>query len=222
MLKNYLITAMRNMMRQKVFSIINIAGLALSITAIWVIGLFVADDLSYDRYHKNAERIYRLASHGQWGEEKFDITGTSGLAAAAFKNDFPEVENAVRIDVEGGGIINYGDKTIKDDAVFFTDPSFFSVFTYHFEAGSADALQQPNSIVLTKTLAAKLFTRPVAALNKTVYIDKTPNLVTGVIDDIPKNFHFTFNALRAFPKNYQGDWGNLNIYPLQVLYQNIF
>ena len=208
------------MMRQKVFSVINIAGLALSLTAVWAIALFVADELSYDRYHQNADRIYRLASHGRWGEEKFDVTGTSGLAAAAFKSDFPEVEEAVRMDVEGGGIINYADKTIKDDAVFFTDPSFFSVFTYHFVAGSVDALRQPNSIVLTKTLAAKFFTNPLAALNKTLYIEKVPTLVTGIIDDVPKNSHFTFNALRPFPANYQGDWGNFSIYTYILLKKN--
>src|SRR6266540_3936115 len=107
MLKNYFKTAWRNLIRHKVFSFINISGLALSLTAVWLIALFIADELSYDRYHNNAGRIYRLVSHGKWGEEKFDITGTSGLAAETFKNDFPEVEDAVRIDAEGGGIIDY-------------------------------------------------------------------------------------------------------------------
>ena len=92
MIKNYFKTAIRNMMRQKTFSIINLGGLALSLAAVWVIALFVADELSYDKYHTNADRIFRLVSHGQMGEEKFDVTGTSGLAAAAFKKDFPDVE----------------------------------------------------------------------------------------------------------------------------------
>ncbi len=217
MFRNYLTTALRNMGRQKVFSFINIAGLAFSLMAVWVIALFVADELSYDRYHQKADRIYRLASHGQWGEEKFDVTGTSGRMAPVLKSDFPEVENALRIDVEGGGILNYEEKTIKEDAIFMTDPSFFSVFTYRFLAGTANALQQPNTIVLTKTLAARLFTDPVAALNKTVYIDKAPTLVTGVIEDVPKNSHFNFNALRPLPENYQDDWGSLSIYTYILL-----
>ena len=98
MLKNYFKTAWRNITRQKVYSFINISGLALSLTAVWLIALFIADELSYDKYHENAERIYRIASHGQWADEKFDITGTPPPAAQAFKNDFAEVEDAVRID----------------------------------------------------------------------------------------------------------------------------
>jgi putative ABC transport system permease protein len=182
--------------------------------------LFIADELSYDKYHKKAERIFRVVSHGKWGEEKFDITGTSGLTAAAFKKDFPEVEDAVRIDVEGGGIFKYGDKTIKEDGAFLTDPSFFSVFTYQFIAGTENALKQPNSIVLTKTIATKLFTDPLTALNKVIYIDDAPTTVTGVIEDVPTNSHFTFKALRPFPENYQSDWSNLSIYTYILLKPN--
>jgi putative ABC transport system permease protein len=113
MLKNFFKTALRNIRRQKVFSFINISGLALSLIAVWLIALFIADELSYDRYHKKADRIYRLVSHGQWADNKFDITGTSGLAAETLKKDFPEVENALRIDAEGGGIIEFENKKIN-------------------------------------------------------------------------------------------------------------
>jgi putative ABC transport system permease protein len=220
MFKNYVGTAWRNLMRQKVFSFVNIAGLALSLAAIWLIVLFVANELSYDRYHKNADRIYRLASHGQWGEEKFDVTGTSGRIAEALKNDFPEVKNVIRIDVEGGGIVRYGDKRIKDDAIFFTDPSFFTLFTHKFLAGNAMALGQPNTIVLTQSLAAKLFSNPTNALNQTVYLDDNPSLVTAIIEDVPQNSHFTFNALRSMPENYEDDWGSLSIYTYILLNKN--
>ncbi len=204
-------------MRQKLFTFINIFGLVLSLTAVWLIALFIADELSYDRYHENAGEIYRLASHGQWGDEKFDITGSSGLAAEAFKKDFPEVQDAVRIDAEGGGIIDYDNKKIKDDAIFFSDPSFFTIFTYHFLAGNVHALEKLHSIVLTKTLAAKLFADPNTALNKTVYIDKSPAIVAGVIEDVPGNSHFTFDAIRSFPQSYKGDWGAQNIYTYILL-----
>ncbi len=220
MIKNHIKTAFRNISRQKVFSFINITGLALSLAAVWFISLYITDELSFDRFNKKADRIYRLASHGRWGEEKFDITGTSALAAATFKKDFPEVDDAVRIDAEGGGILTYKDKQLKDDAIFFTDPSFFNVFTYHFIAGGKNALQQPNSIVLTKTLAATLFKDPAEAINQTVYIDKMPTLVTGVINDVPENSHFTFTALRAMPANYGGDWNNLSIYTYILLKKN--
>ncbi|MBV4359236.1 ABC transporter permease [Pinibacter aurantiacus] len=220
MLRNSFKTAFRNITRQKAFSFINISGLALSLTAVWIISLYIADELSYDRYHQNAGRIFRLVSHGWWGEEKFDITGTSGLSAAAFRKDFPEVEDAVRIDPEGGGILTYNDKTIKEGNIFFTDPSFFDVFTYHFIAGGTNALKDPNAIVLTKTLAAKLFGDPTAAINKTVYIDKSPVNVAAVIEDVPANSHFTFNALRPFSPDYKGDWSNLSIYSYFLLKKN--
>lgn len=220
MFKNYFRTAFRNIARQKIFSIINIAGLALSLSAVWIISLYVADELSYDRYHKNAERIYRPVSHGQWGEEKFDITGTSGLTAAALKKDFPEIEYAVRIDPEGGDILEYKNKKIKDDGIFFTDPSFFHIFTYHFLAGTEAALQNPNTIVLTKTIAAKFFGNPADALNKTINIDNNPVTVSGVIEDVPENSHFTFNALRAMPKDYQASWQNISIYTYLLLKKN--
>lgn len=220
MFRNYLKTAWRNITRQRFFTFINIAGLALSLTAVWVISLYVADELSYDRYHKNADRIYRLVSHGQWGEEKFDITGTSGQLAPVLKNDFPEIEDVVRLDAEGGGVIEYGDKRIKDDAIFFSDSSFFDIFTYHFLSGNLNALKTPNSIVITRTLSNKLFSSPETAVNKTIYIDKTPQVVTGVIEDVPHNSHFTFDALRRLPVNYQDDWQSLSIYTYLLLKKN--
>lgn len=220
MLKNYIKTAWRNITRQKVFSFINISGLALSLSAVWLIALFVSDELSYDKYHANAGRIYRLASHGKWGEEKFDITGTSALAAAALKNDFPEVEDVLRIDPEGGGVIDYENKKIKEDAIFSSDPSFFRIFTYNFLAGNAAALQKPNSIVLTRSLAEKLFTDPHTALNKIVFIDKNPATITGVIEDVPHNSHFTFKAIRTLPADYKGDWGNMSVYTYVLLQKN--
>jgi putative ABC transport system permease protein len=220
MLKNYFITAWRNLRRYSIFSFINISGLALSFTAVWLIALFVAHELSYDRYHEKAGRIYRMVSHGKWGTEKFDITGTSGLAAAAMKNDFPEVEDAVRIHAEGGGILTYDDKTIKEDAIFFSDPSFFTVFTWHFLAGNTHALEKPNSIVLTRSLAAKLVPDPTSALNKTVKMDNTLYTVTGVIDDVPDNSHFGFKAVRSFPPDFRVDWGVLEHYTYILLKKN--
>ena len=217
MIINYFKTAWRNLMRQKVFSFVNIAGLALSLTAVWLIAIFIAEELSYDSYNTNGDRIYRLASHGQWGEEKFDVTGTSGRVAEVLKKDFPEVEDVARIDAEGGGVVRFSDKRIKENAIFFTDASFFKIFTHHFISGNASALSKPNSIVLTRSLATRLFTHPEDALNQTVNIDDNSSIVTGVIEDVPQNSHITFNALRSMPENYEDDWGSLSIYTYVLL-----
>src|SRR6185312_13811201 len=101
-----------------------------------------------------------------------------------------------------------------DDAVFFTDPSFFKIFTYRFLAGDRlNSLAKPGTVVLTKSLAEKLFNNAEDAVNKTVYFDNNaPTLVTAVIEDVPENSHFTFDALRAMPENYTGDWANFSIY----------
>ncbi|MEP7233426.1 MAG: ABC transporter permease [Ginsengibacter sp.] len=222
MIKNYFKIAWRNLVKNKIFSFINITGLALSLAAFWFIALFIAQELSYDRYHKKADRIYRLASHGNWEADKFDVTGTSGLTAKALKDDYPEVEETVRIDPEGGGIINYNDKRFKEDAVFFADPTFFKVFTHHFLAGDpVNALAKPGSVVITKTLCNKLFADPATAINKTIYFDNnSPNVVGGVIEDVPENSHFTFQALRTMPADYTGDWGNFSIYTYVLLKKN--
>ncbi|MEO6289883.1 MAG: FtsX-like permease family protein, partial [Ginsengibacter sp.] len=198
------------------------AGLALSLAAFWFIALFIAQELSYDRYHKNAHHIYRLASHGNWEADQFDITGTSGLTAKALKEEYPEIEETVRIDSEGGGIISYNEKRFKEDAVFFTDPTFFNIFTHHFLAGDpVNALAKPGSVVITKTLCNKLFADPEAAINKTIYFDNnSPNVVSAVIEDVPDNSHFTFQALRTMPADYTGDWRNFSMYTYILLKKN--
>ncbi|MEO6639437.1 MAG: ABC transporter permease, partial [Ginsengibacter sp.] len=222
MFKNYFKIAWRNLVKNKIFSFINITGLALSLAAFWYIALFIAQEFSFDRYHKNADRIYRLASHGNWEADKFDVTGTSGLTAKALKDDYPEVEETVRIDPEGGGIISYDDKRFKEDAVFFTDSTFFKIFKHHFLAGDpVNALAKPGAVVITKTLCNKLFADPETALNKIIYFDSnSPNVVGGVIEDVPENSHFTFHALRTMPADYKGDWGNFSIYTYVLLKKN--
>ena len=219
MFRNYFKTAWRNLFKHKTFSVINIAGLGLSLTAVWFIALFIAQETSYDRYHKNAERVYRLASHGKWEANKLDITQTSALTAKAFENEFPEVEATVRLDPEGGGLISYQQKQFKENGIFFADPSFFNIFSYQFLAGnSADPLGKPGSIVITKSLCDKLFPNPEMAINQTIYFDnEVPNLISGVIRDVPENAHFTFQAVRAMPKDYAGDLNNFNTYTYILL-----
>ncbi len=219
MIKNYFKIAYRNLQKNKVFSLINLFGLTIGLAAFWLIALYVMDELSFDRYHVNADRIYRVVHHAKWDTGSFDLTGTSAPFAAALKNDYPEIEQTVRFDNEGGGTINFNNKHLQTDAICFTDPSVFTVFSYHFLYGDAKtALVKPQSIVLTKTLAIKVFGDASLALNKTISFDNNyPNLVTGVIDDVPANSHFTFSALRSFPKNYTESWQSFHLYTYILL-----
>lgn len=218
MLKNYFKTAWRNLIKHKVFSLINICGLAIGVAAFWLITLYVVDEWSYDRYNDKVDRIFRVAQHGEWNGGKFDIAVTSAPFAPTLKRDYPEVEEAVRIDAEGGGKITYGDKQMNEGGLCFTDNAIFKVFSYHFLYGNAGtALSKPASIVLTKTLAEKLFGNASNALDKTIMIENNPNAVTGVIDDVPANSHFSFAGLRSFPANYTDRWGNSGIYTYLLL-----
>jgi putative ABC transport system permease protein len=219
MFRNYIKIAFRNLQKNKVFSLINMAGLTIGLAAFWLIALYVADELSFDRYHENADRIYRVVQHASWDGGKFDLPITSAPFAPALKNDFPQIQDAVRFDTEGGGSITYNNKYLQVNDICFTDASVFNVFTWHFLAGDPKAaLSKPQSIVLTKTLATKIFGDPSLALNKTISFDNNnSNLVTGVIDDVPANSHFTFSALRALPANYAEDWQNSHLYTYILL-----
>jgi putative ABC transport system permease protein len=222
MIKNHIKIAWRQLIKNKVFSVINVLGLALSLSAFWLLALYVADELSYDRYHENAEHIYRLSSHGKWDNNEFNITGTSGPTASALKSEYPEIAQTVRLDAEGGGIISYEQKHIKVDDIFFADKSFFEIFSVDFLAGNPlTALTRPQSIVLTKDLAIKLFGSTERALNKTLTFDKnSPTLVTAVIDNIPGNSHFTYSGLRSFPDDYKTEWGDFSLYTYILLKKN--
>ena len=208
MLRNYFKIAWRNLWKHKVFSLINIGGLAIGLSAFWLIALYIVNELSFDRYHKDSERIYRVVSHAKFAGGSFDISATSTPLAPTLKKEYPEVEQAVRIGVEGGGILSYEEKHLKEDAIGFADNSLFDIFSYRFLYGNKNkALTQPQSIVLTKSLAEKLFGDAAIALDKTVYFENNyPNQVTGVIEDGPSNSHLKFKAIRSFPANFQEDW----------------
>ena len=213
MLKNYFKIAFRNLFRNKTYAVINISGIAIGLTAFWLIALYIADDLSYDRYHKNAKRIVRVAQHAKWDGGELHIAATSAPFASELKTTYPEIQAATRIIPEGGGVIAYKNKAIKTDDIFFTDSNVFDVFSFPFLYGdSKTALTKPESIVLSKSLAQKLFGDPENALNQSIFFENNyPNLVTGIIEDVPENSHLRFSALRSLPANYSGNWQNFNL-----------
>jgi putative ABC transport system permease protein len=219
MIKNYLKIAWRNLNKHRFFSLVNICGLAIGVAAFWIIALYVTDEWSYDRYNEKSDRIFRVVQHGKWNGGSFNLAVTSVPYAPALKADYPEVEEAIRIDMEGGGKIIYGDKQIQAGDISFTDAAIFNVFTYHFLSGDPNtALAKPHSIVLTKTLAEKIFGDASSAQDKTVFFDSNDGqVVTGVIDDVPANSTFKFSALRSFNANPTGKWGSAGIFTFVLL-----
>ena len=154
MFRNCFKTAFRNLSRHKTYSGINIFGLTLGLAAFWMIVLYVADEVSYDQYNANASRIVRVAQHASWDGGNLNVALTSAPFAPALKTAFPEIENAVRIDPEGGGVITYEEKKIKTSDLIFADNSLFSIFSCTFLYGDATAaLANAQSIVITESLA---------------------------------------------------------------------
>lgn len=218
MFGNYIRIAWRNLIRNKMYATITIGGIAIGMAAFWLISLYVADEFSYDRFHEKANRVFRVAQHTRWEGGNISQASTSAPFAGALQKEYAEIEQATRIVMEGDGIINYNEKALQVGDIFFADSNIFKVFSFPMLYGNPNtALQVPQAIVLTETLAAKLFGNAAEALNKTIHFENNfPNLVTGVIKDIPENSHLRFSALRSMP-GYTGGWQNFNVFTYLLL-----
>jgi putative ABC transport system permease protein len=223
MLRNYLKIACRKLLHNKTYGFTNIAGLTIGLAAFWMIALYVADELSYDRFPAKAGRIYRLTHFARWDGGSLKLAPTSAPFAPAMKPLFPEMEEIVRIVPEGGGIISGGNKKIKAEDIFFADKNVYRVFDYPFVEGDPQtALSKPRSIVLTESLAVTLFGSAAKALNQTIsFEDKQPVAVTGVMKDAPSNSHLHFSALRSLPDNYTSGWQNFDTYTYVLLAKGV-
>ncbi|ADB40606.1 ABC transporter permease [Spirosoma linguale] len=219
MLRNYLKIAFRNLWKNRLFSTLNIVGMGVGIAAVGLMTLYVWHELSYDRFHANANRIFRVVHYAQWAGGNLQLAPTSAPFADALKKEYPEIEKTVRLHPEGGGMITYKDKKIEANDIMFADQSVFDVFTLPFLYGNpAAALTQPQRIVLTKSLAEKLFGDPAKAIGQTVeFSNNFPNTVAGVIADIPTNSHVHFSALRSLPANYTNGWQSFDLYTYILL-----
>ncbi|HTS42750.1 MAG TPA: ABC transporter permease [Puia sp.] len=197
MLKNYVKTAWRNIRKNKLFSAINILGLSIGIALCFVIMLYVHDELSYDRFNGNADRIVRVVFNASINGGKINESVVMAPVAKTMKKDFPEVQDATRIISFGAPKIIYENAVFKDDPFALVDPNFFSIFTLPFVEGDPKtALLHPGTVVITRSTAKKYFGKE-DAIGKTIGLNDNTNkyMVTGVIEDIPANSHFHFNML---------------------------
>ena len=189
MIKNYFKTAFRNLFKNKIFSAINIFGLAIGIAICLIIMLFVNNELGYDRYNKKADRMVRISFRGSAAGETFNEASIMPPVAQTMKTDFPEVQEATRIRDYGTPRLIYGDKSFKEDAFAFVDSNFFQVFTLPLIEGDAKtALLEPNTIVITKEAAHKYFGNE-DPLGKHVQLTGAAinATITGVMKDVPEN-----------------------------------
>ncbi|MFC1725025.1 ABC transporter permease [candidate division KSB1 bacterium] len=198
MLNNYIKIALRNIRKQKLFSFINIAGLAIGMGCCIVIFLFVQSEFIYDKFHENADRIYRLSKYLQLDTGLRGYSTSDSRLGPASKDEFPEVENAVRLIMHRGTITNYKDKRYNIDPVY-ADKSIFEVFTFPLLKGDPKtALNEPNTVVITEELAGKYFGNE-EPIGKTITINnKVDVTVTGILKRVPENSHLHFEFLASF------------------------
>lgn len=193
MWSNYLTVAVRNLLRQKVYSLINIAGLAVGMACTILILLWVQVELSYDRFHENADVLYQVEAdfHYDVGVDHENVTPFP--AGPAFAAEIPEIAAAARYSWFSGLLFRYGDRAFFESDVQAVDPAFFRMFSFRFVKGKAEtALEAPHSLVITESMAEKYF-GDAEPIGKTVSLDNRHEFtVTGVIEDIPVNSSLQF------------------------------
>ncbi len=220
MFRNHLLIAWRNLLRFKYYSLINIAGLSIGMAACWLLLLYVQRETSFDNFYPRANRIYRAVNHATWSGGNLHLASTSAPFAAVLKKDYPEIEQITRVETDGGAALKYGQKKLEVGDMFFVDSTFFEVFSFPMAAGdAAAALSQPNSLVLTRSLAKKLIGSPEEAVGKTILTDdSTAYTVSAVMEDVPSNSHFSFSGLRVMPADYNANgWQNFDVYTYLLL-----
>ena len=208
MLKNYFKIAFRNLLKNPVFSAIHILGLTIGAAAFLLIFQYVYFERSYDRFHEQAENIYRVPIRYSEGFSSFSKTASNhpGLGPA-MKSDFPEVSSFTRLvhpsilgaKLSLSSINKAGHRmTFREDKIYLADSTFFNIFSFPFLAGDRSrALDKPGSIVLSSDMVKKYFGME-DPLNKTITMNGRDLIVTGVIENVPANSHLDFNALLSF------------------------
>jgi putative ABC transport system permease protein len=224
MLKTYFKLAYRNLTKDKAYSTINILGLAIGLASSILILLWVQNELSYDKFHKNAGQIYRLAV--DLGDSK--TVGTPAGMPAGLKAEMPVIKNTVRIKPANTTLLEAGNKKFEEDNLFYVDESFMDVFSFPLVKGDrATALKQINGALLTQKMAAKYFGNE-DPIGKLIRIDNKENIVvTGVLADVPANSDLQFDFVlpmaslaRTNDDLKNSVWSNFNFYDYLLLDKN--
>ncbi len=225
MLKNYITTAFRNLIKHKSYSLINISGLAIGVMAFILIMLYVRDELSYDRYSPDAERIYRVATRGVMQGGEFNMAVSPAPVGAAFVNEIPGVLRSTRVRNFGYPVIRYEDKVFSEELWFTADSTFFDVFGIELIKGNKKtALTEPNTVVITQTTAERYFGSD-DPIGKVFTSDQQRDyVVTGLVEDPPHNTHFHYDFLASL-MSYPGAandpiWVSNNFYTYILLDPN--
>lgn len=216
MFKNLLKISIRSILKDKIYSIINITGLTIGITCSLFLLMYILDELSYDRYHQNGPNIYRIVSNIKEPDNAFTWAVAQIPLADELRDNYPEVLNAVRFFGQGRAIYKNGDKQFYESDFFRVDSTVFDMFTYEFINGDpATALDNPSTMVLTSSVATKYFGGAQEALGKSLQNAQGDEFkITGVIEDVPMNSHFRFDALISNARlsgTEDSNWGGFGV-----------
>jgi len=199
MFNNYLKVAFRNLIRHKLFSTINILGLSIGMICFILIGLWVIDELNFDRYNENYKNIYRVGTDSKMGEQEGTGTSTAHALAPTLMSEIPEVEKAARLRGKYEKLATYNETNILLKKIYYTDPELFDIFTIRLLSGDkADILTKPNTVVISNSVA-KYFFKNENAIGKIITFDNTREYeVVGVTKDLPANSHWDFEVLISY------------------------
>ena len=198
MIKNFIKITMRNIKRQKLYAFINIAGLAVGLVVCILMVLYIRFELTFDDFHENADRVFRINAHDLGRDLKF--AGTQALLASTLKQDFPEVRYAARL-VDWRGYLRYTsrneDRMFSETRFFCVDPDFKDIFTYPLVMGDADALEEPFALFISQKLADKYF-RDENPIGKMLsFNNRYEFIIRGVLKDVPENSYLQFDLLTS-------------------------
>jgi putative ABC transport system permease protein len=216
MFKNLLKIAIRSILKDRTYTAINVLGLTIGITCSLFLLMYIIDELSFDRYHKNADNIYRIVSNIKEPDNAFTWAVAQIPLAEELRDNYPEVKNAVRFFQTGNTLYKHGDNEFNEGKFFLADSTVFDMFSYEWIGGDiSTALDNPFSIVLTEKIAKKYYGDAATALGQTLQNRQGEDFkVTGIIKDVPLNSHFIFDALisRNTRPQAQGSWGNFGVF----------
>ncbi|MDP8286400.1 MAG: ABC transporter permease, partial [Candidatus Electryonea clarkiae] len=225
MIKNYFKIAFRNLIRQKGYSAINIIGLAIGISCTILLTLWIVDELSYDQFHINGDRIYRVLEHQEYSSQSMEVAVTPGPLATALKEKFPEIKRAARFDNVSSTQLKFDNTIYPKFTGAYVDPEFLEMFSFPSLQGNTDPLKDINSIVITSKVAEQMFGSE-DPIGKTILFGDKPMTVSAVLADIPVNSHLYFQYL--LPMAYFAttdasleEWGTNSLHTYIEINENI-
>jgi len=225
MVRNYILTALRTILRQKGYSFINIFGLALGLACTQIILLWVQDEVSYDRFHENLDQLYRVVEDQYYSGATYHVTVTPYPSGPVWAEKIPEIRESIRLQYTGGMLFRYEDKAFYEGEMRAVDSNFFQVFTFPLiEGDPSTVLLEPFSMVLTEEMAEKYFGKE-DPIGKSLQVNEFHFNITGVARNVPNNSTIRFDFLVPWDflhtiDRYTDHWGSNSIQTYVRLKEN--